>query len=155
MNLYVYFKSDETVQSGWCVRIKALRHSAVSHVVLWGRPLSSSLLQRQSFSLPVVRRGCIKGPRFSTQPTLALSCKTSARRGAGELLHEGTRVNSKRSSASELVCRSWLDAKTGRFPNSGAEKSLLFVDKRPSHPVCWLALHSTLCRGVSQCKKNK
>lgn len=40
-----------------------------------------------------------------------------------------TRVNWKRGSACELLCRFWLDAKTGRFPFSGAEKPLLFVEK--------------------------
>lgn len=117
-----------------------------------GSPLSSSLLPKRSFSFPV-SAGLHQRARFFTQPALGLSCKTSSLHSAGELLHEGTRVNWKQGSAYELVCRFWLDAKTGRFPFSGAEKhtAVCWKDWHTLSGVC----HCTICWGVSQTIKKK
>lgn len=91
-----------------------------------------------------------KGQVFRPTGTRSFVQNLLPARRLEELLHEGSRVGWKRGcSARELVCRSWLGAKTGRFPSSGAEKPLLLVEKT-SHPVCSLALHSTLCWGVTQ-----
>lgn len=93
-----------------------------------GLPLCSSLPLQQSFSFPVCK-GLHQRARFFTQPALALSCKSSSLCSAAELLHEGTWVGRERGSVCRRMCRSWLDAKTGRFPFSGAEKLLLLVEK--------------------------
>lgn len=70
-------------------------------------------------------RGCIKGPGFSPNQHSVFHAKPPPLCSAGELLHEGSRVNLKASLSLQAHVQVWLDAKTGRFPISGDEKPLL------------------------------
>lgn len=127
---------------GWCFYIQTcLRHPAVSHVAR-GDALSLPLSCRSSLSHFQSPRGCIKGPGFSPNQHSILHAKPPPCAAL-----ENFYTKEPEWIESGLVCRSWLDAKTGRFPFSGAEKPLLFVEKTVTS---FLALHSTLCWGVSQ-----
>lgn len=116
-------------------------------------PLSLPLSCRHSLSHFQSLRGCIKGPGFSPNQHSVFHAKPPPLCSAGELLHEGSRVNWKLCSACKLMCRSWLDVKTGRFPISGGEKQLLL--RTLSYPFWCLALYSTLWWGLSQTVKQK
>lgn len=104
------------------------KHSSGSHVA-FGDALSLPLSCRSSLSHFQSPRGCIKGPGFSPNQHSALRAKPPPGAEPENFCTKETRVDWKRGSACELLCRSWLDAKTGRFPFSGAEKPLLFVEK--------------------------
>lgn len=116
--------------------------------------LPLSCLKQQSFPVPV-SEGLHQRARFFIQPALGSFMQNllPAQRARESFYMKAPKWNWKRGSAGELLCRSWLDAKTGRFPFYVELRNHCCVLKRRSHPVCSLALHSTLCWGVSQTVK--
>lgn len=117
--------------------------SAVSHVTLGDALFLSPATA--AFLISSHQWGCIKGPSFSPNQRSLFPVKLPPILAPVNFyMKEPEWIE----SAAQFVSRSWLVAKTGRFPNSGAEKSLLLVQRRVFEIPRVSDTASTLYRGV-------